>query len=349
VKPIKRILFLAPLGIGGIASFAENVKTEWNLENSRLILWRVPRSNFSGWISYFPKLFLYASYLLFVRPSIVHVHLASKGSPIRKFPFVLIAKILGIPVITQIHSGKLDEEILSRSTSSPWRVITTSILSLSQKLIFINQNQMKTLTDENIVPRSKSYFLANHVHLPDNLESEPKEPDFDVVFIGRVSKEKGALDLIESIKVLQHGSLSFAFVGDIQIPGYLVGSVEINNQKVTFFGEVPNSVAMEILCNSRILVLPSYSENFPMVILEAFARGKPVISTRVGEIENVVSEFSDGILFEAGDVKQLAAALAAYFDSPSAIAIQGKNARLKAELRYDIRDYAERLVAIYLS
>jgi len=349
VKRVKKILFLAPLGIGGISSFAENVKSEWNLENSKLILWRVPRSNISGWISYFPKLFLYSAYLVFVRPSIVHVNLASKGSPIRKFPFVIIAKILGISVITQIHSGKLHEEILSRSRSSPWRIITTSILSFSQKLIFINQKQMQTLTDEMLVPRSKSYFLANHVRLPDNVEFEVREPVFDAIFIGRVTIEKGALDLLQSIRGLQHLSLSFAFVGDIQIPGYSVGLVEINNHKVTFFGEVSNSAAMELLCKSRILVLPSYSENFPMVILEAFARGKPVISTRVGEIENVISEFLDGSLVEAGDVKRLTDAMAAYFDSPSEIVIQGKNARLKAEMRYDIRNYAERLSKIYVS
>lgn len=346
----RRVLFLTPRGVGGIASFSQAVRTHWNLRNPGIVLWKVPRSNLLGWISYFPWLLIYLIYLVFFRPSVVHVNLASKGSPVRKLPFVLLAKALGIPIVTQLHSGKFDQDFLSASKKAVWKFISNLILVFSTKVIFINQKQMQNLINHGAVAASKATFLPNHVYLPAVWNIEQPQNVYDAVFIGRVSKEKGALDLLEAIRRLDATPREFAFVGEMLIDGYSSKTSEkINNHGVTFFGELSHFEAMKVLNESKLLILPSHSENFPMVILESFARGKPVISTRVGEIENIVSDFKDGRLFGVEQIEDLSKAIGYYLERPDQIRSDGERGRKKAEQLYDIRHYPKKLVQIYLS
>lgn len=345
-----KVLFLTPAGVGGIGSFSKSVRSNWNIENPRIMLWKVPRSNILGWIAYIPWLLIYFNFLIFFRPSVVHVNLASKGSPVRKWPFVLLAKILGIQVVTQLHSGTFDLDYLSQSSKAAWRFFASSILQLSSKIIFINQKQMSNLIRYGVVRKCKATFLPNPAYLPEVWEHEQPVKIFDAVFIGRVSKEKGALDLIEAIKLLDGTAHSFAFVGKVLLPGYSQkSSLKINQHEITFLGELSHLEAMKVLISSKMLILPSHSENFPMVILEAFARGRPVISTRVGEIENIVSDFKDGRLFEVGHIVELSQLIQYYLDAPEKILMHGAMARQKVEKFYDIKNYPKKLVKIYFS
>ncbi len=338
------------MGVGGIASFSKNVSKAWSRREPEMILWEVPRNDFLGWIIYWPKLVYFAVYSLLLRPQLIHVNLASKGSPLRKAPYVLVAKLLRMSVFSQIHSGVFDQEVLSRSPKSIWRRVALAILSASEKTIFINQRQMANMVSHQLVSASKAVFLANHVGIPEKIIELESMQNFDAVFVGRVSIAKGAADLLESLKMLQSHSLSLALVGRIELEGFEVGSpVKINGHSVSFLGEVSHSDAMQVINSSRILVLPSHSENFPMVLLEAFARCKPVIATPVGEIENIIRKSQGGSLVAVGDIENLSKKIDEYFNAPEKILEAGSLGRKYVEEHCDIRNYQSKLMSIYFS
>jgi glycosyltransferase involved in cell wall biosynthesis len=79
--------------------------------------------------------------------------------------------------------------------------------------------------------------------------------------------------------------------------------------RVSIPGWFDYTAVNELLCRTDILVLPSFAEKLPMVILEAFALGIPVISTPVEAISEVIDDGRSGLLVPAGDVSALAHAL----------------------------------------
>lgn len=107
---------------------------------------------------------------------------------------------------------------------------------------------------------------------------------------------------------------------------------------------LPPAAVAERLDRATCLVLPSRSEGLGRVILEAFARGRPVIATRVGGIPDIVDDGKTGLLVEPGDTRQLAAALAALLSDRERAERLGRaahEASLRLELSAD--DYAVRV------
>lgn len=335
------------MGTGGIATFAQNLVEHWQQEDVNLKLWKVPRSNLRGWITYIPNLFAFAFELTFRKPSLVHVNLASKGSPLRKFAFVYLALCLKIPLVTQIHSGAFARDLGESKKGSIWNKVTLKIISASNLVIFINHKQMDEMIQSRLVQPGKSAFLANHIPVPRQISAQNQKPMFDGIFVGRVSKDKGAEDLLISIASLPH-SKKFAFVGKISIPGITAPSVhDYGENQVTFLGELSHEDTLNLIEKSSFLILPSYSENFPMVILEASARGKPVIATNVGEIGQIVRHNSNGLLIEPGDVSGLARCIIFYLENPQIGNTHGLAARALVEQKYDLVTYPTELLSLY--
>jgi glycosyltransferase involved in cell wall biosynthesis len=345
-----KVVLLTPAGIGGIATYSRELERFWALGDPKISVWKVPRSTFVGWFLYAPKLTLFFFCLLIARPKVVHVNLASKGSPIRKFPYVCLARLFKIKVVTQLHSGRFHDDLMKASGTSIWLAITKRILYASEKLIFINQTQMNALLENGFASKHQCFFLPNHVHLPSIREYARKSVINDAVFIGRFSKEKGANELIRALEMLSGSPKKIAVVGSVDVGGFKPGKLAlIGRHEVTFFGEVPHPKAMSILESSRMLVLPSHSENFPMVILEAFARGVPVIASRVGAVPNIIEDGKDGLLVNTQDSRDLHDKLRHYFDTPQLVHEHGVMARKKVEQLYDIQHYAAKLTEIYFS
>jgi glycosyltransferase involved in cell wall biosynthesis len=166
-----------------------------------------------------------------------------------------------------------------------------------------------------------------------------------VTFLGQLGRRKGSADLLEALALLR------------DVPGWsavLAGDGEIaeTRQKVQALGlearvSVPGWVSTEerakLLDASDMLVLPSYAENLPMVILEAFAQGVPVISTPVGAIPEVIDEGRNGHIVKAGDVKGLSAAIARLIADPAAARRMGEEARADHAEKFEITRYLHRL------
>jgi glycosyltransferase involved in cell wall biosynthesis len=106
-------------------------------------------------------------------------------------------------------------------------------------------------------------------------------------------------------------------------------------------------VRSELLA-ARALVLPSFAEGLPVVIMEAMALHRPVLSTYVAGIPELVQPGVHGWLFPAGDVQALAQAMQACLDTPpEALQAMGRAAHQRVLQRHDAHTEAAKLAALF--
>lgn len=122
---------------------------------------------------------------------------------------------------------------------------------------------------------------------------ENRNPRNRFLFVGRDEPRKGLSNLIGAIAKVPNASLDV--VGVPHVRGSSSGNM-------TFHGEIRNPEALRIFYrNADFLVVPSFAEGMPTVILEAFAEGLPVIATDVGAVAGAVIEGRTGFLVRRGD------------------------------------------------
>lgn len=172
-----------------------------------------------------------------------------------------------------------------------------------------------------------------------------------LVCVGRLCEQKGQLLLIEAARLLMERRLKFELVlaGD----GEMRGEIEALVAKYKLAGRVritgwisSDEVRAEIIA-SRALVLPSFAEGLPVVIMEAMALRRPVISTFVAGIPELIDHGEHGWLVPAGDLEGLASAMEECLGTArEAITQMGENARQRVLQRHDVDKEAAKLIAL---
>ncbi|KRR27904.1 glycoside hydrolase [Bradyrhizobium lablabi] len=172
-----------------------------------------------------------------------------------------------------------------------------------------------------------------------------------LVCVGRLCEQKGQLLLIEAARLLaERGTkLELVLAGD----GEMRSEIETLVAKYGLTDTVritgwisSDEVRAEILA-ARALVLPSFAEGLPVVIMEAMALRRPVISTFVAGIPELVEHGEHGWLVPAGDLESLAAAMGECLGTaPEAITRMGESARQRVLERHDVDKEAAKLIGL---
>lgn len=123
-----------------------------------------------------------------------------------------------------------------------------------------------------------------------------------VGYVGRFSEEKGVINLIEAIKIIseQYKDNKYLLIGDGGLKKEIKRNIENGNLEscVTITGWVPHDELSTYLNKLKLLVIPSYTEGLPNIMLEAMACGTPVLATSVGAIPDVIKDGETGFLLE---------------------------------------------------
>ncbi|KZY30173.1 hypothetical protein A3752_09635 [Oleiphilus sp. HI0081] len=150
--------------------------------------------------------------------------------------------------------------------------------------------------------------VDNKLFYPEEIASNPY-----FLFVGNLKKDKGVLDLLDAYDgyVKSGGSKLLKFIGDGAMSPVLAERVAAYGleAKVSMLGALKHADTAKYIRQSGLLILPSYHEGVPNVLLEAANCGVPVVSTRVGGIPEVVKDGVSGILIEAGDCEALTKAM----------------------------------------
>lgn len=122
------------------------------------------------------------------------------------------------------------------------------------------------------------------------------------VFVGRLSPEKGLSTLLQAWRQI---GFPLKIVGDGPLMGPLKKSVALGSP-VEFVGRQPPDRVMALIKSARLLIAPSICyENMPLAVLESFACGTPVLCSDLGAYRELVRDYSTGLKFVPGDVKDL--------------------------------------------
>jgi len=169
-----------------------------------------------------------------------------------------------------------------------------------------------------------------------------------LLFVGRLSPEKGVLLLIEATAKLRREGVraELVMIGDGPSRGELERAV--SNQglgdAVTLLGWCDSERVRQELMTSRALVLPSFAEGLPIVLLEALALHRPVISTYVAGIPELVEPGKSGFLVAPGSVEELAAAMRSVIEArPDELAALGQRGAARVADRHDAAESARQL------
>ena len=169
-----------------------------------------------------------------------------------------------------------------------------------------------------------------------------------VLALGAAAFDKGSLHLLAALRALRAEGLPVELVcagpmlSDFQAA--LAALPPAARAAVHALGFVSEDAKRDLLSAADILALPSRTESFGLVFLEAWANGKPVIGARAGAIPAVVSDGTDGLLVEFGDVPALAAAIRRLLEDPGLRAELGRNGRRKV---VDEAEWFARVRAVY--
>jgi glycosyltransferase involved in cell wall biosynthesis len=163
---------------------------------------------------------------------------------------------------------------------------------------------------------------------------------YDLVFAGRITKEKGVFDLIKAVSAIAEKGLkvTVAFIGEghdkaqaIELAQDLGVSDQIN-----FLGYVSSSERLaSLIKEGRLFVLPSHTEGLPRAMLESMSLGVPVLVTPVGGIKHVIQDRKNGFLVEPGSPLKLAQKITEILE----LTDKDKTYRLIEKARSDSRQY----------
>jgi glycosyltransferase involved in cell wall biosynthesis len=240
-----------------------------------------------------------AKYLRQHEMDIIHTHSTEAGIVGRWAGF-----LAGTPVIIHEIHGDPIAESNSRVLNAFVSAAESASAKVTDKFVVKSKRIRNQYLDRGIGSRDQYELIYHGVDLERfgaAHHSDSKSDNLDVLFVGRLAKDKGLWDLLDAIEMLN--SVSLRIAGDGPLFGSLKTAVNQRDLPVELLGY--RSDIPELMQQSDVLVLPSYREGTPRVITEALASGLPVVSTRIAGIPEQVDEGETGYLIEPGDVDAL--------------------------------------------
>ena len=279
----------------------------------------------------------------------VHINLAAGGSLYRKAVIQLAAKLLGGQVLLHFHAGRvidfyeelpaLGKAIIRSMARSAdhcvvlgdlWRRWLVSSLGISPRAVSVVRNGVPATTLPR-VPR-------------------PEGGPFRLLFVGNLLPGKGVTDLLHALALpeLRNTPVTLTLAGGGAVDNYKTMAECLGiAERVNFLGWVSQAAVRRLLVESDALVLPSYHEGLPLVVLEALASAVPVICTPVGAVPEVLEDQKTALLVPAGNRSAIASAVAALIRDPSLADTLARDGLALYEKTFAMDAFADAISAIY--
>lgn len=194
------------------------------------------------------------------------------------------------------------------------------------------------------IPANRISFKPHFVETDPGVRSAPGDY---ALFIGRLSPEKGVLTLLKAWECLNHIPLYIR--GDGPLAGAVAEVANSEGSLVTVVPRLSSRDLFQLIKGARFLVWPSegFYETFGLVAIEAFGCGVPVVASKSGAMDEMVSDGHTGIQFRPTDASDLAEKVAWAWSHPEVVEWMGKNARIEFEAKYTSKKNIDALEQIY--
>jgi glycosyltransferase involved in cell wall biosynthesis len=271
-------------------------------------------------------------------PTIVHIHMASRGSTLRKVILAEMVARAGRPLVIHAHGSEFD--LFHRKLPATVRRNVNRTLQRANVFITLSTQWRDFYVAECEISPAQIVVLPNPVMVPEHTPDRSGRSQVQFLHLGRLGTRKGGYDLVDAFAGLPQDLRNRArlvLAGDGDVEGVRKRAEPLGSS-VEVLSWVSAQDRDRLLAQSDVFALPSRAEGVPMALLEAMAHGLPSITSPVGGIPDVFRGGVDGELVEAGDIEQIRAAMVKY--------IVDEDARMAAG-DFDVHVYARRLAQIY--
>ena len=244
-----------------------------------------------------------------IKSDVIHVIGARRPLPLIA---LLLGRLWGVPIICTVAGGEIPNEN-DLESERIWEEGKESIPNvLTQADCVTCVSQALTLNLQRLMPNIsgiKTLYAGTDFSIINASVSEERERPY-ILALRRLVYSKGIHILIEAFSLVRADFTDL----DLLIAGKGPEEQNLKNlasqkklgRRILFLGSAPLSRSISLLKSAALTVLPSISEGGGLVNIEAQASGCPVIASRVGGIPEYVSDGKSGLLFKAGDPKDLA-------------------------------------------
>lgn len=289
------------------------------------------------------------------------------------FAGCLVKQLLQIPLVLTTHSLEPQrpwkvEQLGTAYNASTWIERTT--YQNADGVIAVSNSMRQDVHDLYGVPFEKIRVIHNGIDLdqykptpnPKVLANYGINPDKPyILFVGRITRQKGIIHLVNAIKylrpgiqiVLCAGAPDTKEIGNEMSDAVQRAKTETKNDVIWIEKIVPKDEIVSIYTHAALFVCPSVYEPFGIINLEAMACGIPVVASAVGGIPEVVVPGKTGMLvpIEPDDpdefARDLAEAINGLLDSPAKLREMAANARQRVEQHFSWTSIAHQTLAFY--
>lgn len=214
-------------------------------------------------------------------------------------------------IVLHIHFAEIKKILPSNKIFSLWMLKTMN--KQVDHIIFLSEKTRIEFIDAGINKNKTSVVYNFHAGLADSTIVEEKcaristKEKIDCIFMGSIEKRKGIVDLLTAI---ERGNFEITLhicgsSSDESVQSEYTEKVNKLQTSVVEHGFVTGQEKERLLLCADCMILPSYGEGFPLVIIDAMANGCTCITTPVGAVPEFFKELENGYMFAPGDIDEL--------------------------------------------
>ncbi len=278
----------------------------------------------------------------------------------------LAARIAGVPSINNTITGLgytfEDNGLLNKIAILLYKIA----LKRNVRVIFQNRDDFKYFVSKKLIQAKRGHVVSgsgvdtNVIAPKANQDLINRSKSLRFVLISRMLWSKGIREFVDAAETVK---MKFPDTQFIMAGGFSGGGAQGNpkaipeswlhhvNQRglVTWVNRIPHEEVMKLLDEASVVVLPSYREGIPKALIEAAAKGKPIITTDAPGCREVVVNGLNGFLVATGNSEDLCQSMIKFIKAPHLIEKMGKASRKIAIEKFDEQIVFNEMIKIYKS
>lgn len=281
--------------------------------------------------------------------ALIHYNLSMEANSIlRDVPFILYAYRHKRRIVAHIHGGKFLFE-----TNRPFiiKIFLKKLFSMNIPFIVLSEKEKEAIGTE--FPHSKLYVLPNVIDLTDasNFTREINGKQLDILFLGRITPEKGIDYILSACKKLKEKGVKFMLhvAGKENGGSHYIEDFEktLGEKCFKYEGVVYGETKQKLLKQCNVFLLPSFYEGLPMSLLESMSYSEVPVVTNVGSVGKVVNNKENGLLVEVKSTQSIVDAITELYNNKKELERLSENAKNTIFTMFNPQEYIDKLNMIY--
>ncbi len=352
---MKKILFITPFPppIGGISNWSKLVYNYMNETEVNIVVKYInisPKKRKADGRTFFNRIFYgffsiiktkkeLKKILKSYRPDVVHISTSGSLALFRDLSLFKMLNSKKIKSVLQLHFGRVPK-IIENKKGLEYRLLTKTFKMVNIILSIDNHtsSSLKKIYFDKVVCIPNPFDSSK---MPINRILDAKNNNKKISFLGWIVKTKGIEELLVAWNKIydKYPDWTLDLIGPYEKKYMEYLKHVYSFEGINIIGEKLHNEAMDMINDSDVFVLPSYTEGFPNVILEAMHLGKAIVATNVGAISEMLSD-NCGIIIKPKDSIALAESLEKLIKNRELVIEYGRKANIKCE-EYSIKNVME--------